>query len=35
MRCTGAVIVVAALVTRVAHAGNDDAVLLGNQAHEV
>jgi len=32
MRCIGAIIALGALVTRVAHAGNDDAVLLGNQA---
>jgi len=32
MRGLGASITMAALVTRAAHAGNDDAVLLGNQA---
>jgi hypothetical protein len=32
MRCMGASITMAALLTRVAYAGNDDAVLLGNQA---
>jgi hypothetical protein len=32
MRCLGAAIILAVLVPRVAHAGNDDAVLLGNQA---